>query len=261
MAGQDGILCCDRRRRWQAHDHGRQSGFTLAEVLVGIVITSILVLGLSGLWTTVNSQFLFLSMKQKAVFVLNGEMERLSALYRFTDFSNSSAFRTVTYNNATDGDDFADANNPTLAAVSQRWIFSDAAQPDGLTDMTVTTDALFDCSLNVTAVNAQFNADCAARVLLDGNGVGTDDDRNYVWIDQHRRITARLSWRIRDVSLNTSFPNATPSCWDNGAGSDCQELTLYLDFPYRYSDASTPDAEANLGRRETLVLKTIVGRR
>ena len=259
MSGRSGYRCYDQRPP-QASDHQRQAGFTLTEVLIGIVITSILVLGLSGLWTTVNNQFLFLSMKQKAIFVLNGEMERLSALYRFTNFASSTAISAVTYSSTPAEDDFADANNPTGAAISSRLVFS-GTNPTGITNMVVTTDALFDCAINTTVADAQFNADCAARVLLDANSVGTKDDRNYVWIDQHRRITARLSWRIRNVSLNSSFPNANQFCWDNGTGTDCQELTLYLDFPYRYFDTSIPDADANFGRRETLVLKTIVGRR
>lgn len=254
-------------QRWSnARHHPRQFGFTLIEVLVGIVLTAVLVLGLSGLWTTVNDQFLYLTIKQKAIFVLNGEMERLSALYRFTNFANNNfAFQQVTYNNATDGDDFAEASNPTQAAVSLRLVYSanPNQQPDNFDKMAVTTDSLFDCPINTedNPATTQFNADCAGRVLVDENSPSTSDDRNYVWIDQHRRITARLSWRIRDLSLNNNFPKADQLCWDNGVGSKCQELTLYLHFPYRYSKAEEPDRDAGFGRRETLVLKTIVGRR
>ena len=256
-----------RNQRWShAQHHSRQLGFTLIEVLIGTVLIAILVLGLSGLWTTVNNQFLFLTIKQKAIFVLNGEMERLSALYRFTNFANNNfAFHQVTYNNATDGDDFAEASNPTQAAVSQRLVYSSNSnqQPDNFDKMAVTTDSLFDCPINNedNPATTQFNADCAGRVLVDENSPSTSDDRNYVWIDQQRRITARLSWRIRDISLNNNFPNADQLCWDNGVGSKCQELTLYLHFPYRYLKAVEPDGDAGFGRRETLVLKTFVGRR
>ncbi len=245
-----------------SHKHCRQSGFTLVEVLVGIVITSILVLGLAGLWTTVNNQFLFLTIKQKAIFVLNGEMERLSALYRYTDFDDDSTAHTeVTYNNATDGDDFADTANPTGVAVDKRQIY--IGNPTGLTNMVVTTDALFNCSITQTAIatDVQANPDCAARVLYDDNSVGVDDDRNYVWIDQHRGITARLSWRIRNLSDNANFPSTNQLCWDTDTPANCKELTLYLHFPYRYTDADNPDSDAVFSRRETLVLKTIVGRR
>lgn len=255
MERRNGIYYSDQRRP-DARNRQRQGGFTLVEVLIGIVVTSILVLGLSGLWTTVNNQFLFLSIKQKAIFVLNGEMERLTALYRYTGFEGTE--RQVEYDvlsaAAPDNDDFSSNSEA-------RWIYG--GDPTSLNQMVVTAGGDFDCTITNGAANdtAQFNADCAARVLLDENGIGLDDDRNYVWIDQHRRLTGRLSWRKRNVSLNSSFPNANQPCWNNGGGGDCQELILYLHFPYRYTDTNNPDTDAGFGRRETLVLKTIVGRR
>ena len=258
------------QRRLNTQYHPRQFGFTLIEVLVGIALTALLVLGMTGLWTTVNDQFLYLTVKQKAIFVLNGEMERLSTLYRFTNFANNIsgfAFQQVIYNNAIDGDDFADANNPTQTAVPQRLIYSNnpssSLKSTNLDNMVVRSDSLFDCPINKKddPATTQFNADCAGRVLLDENSSSTTDDRNYVWIDQQRRITARLSRRIRNISLNNNFPNADQLCWDNAGGSKCQELTLYLHFPYRYSKTEGPDQDAGFGRRETLVLKTFVGQR
>ncbi|MBT4490192.1 MAG: prepilin-type N-terminal cleavage/methylation domain-containing protein, partial [Rhodospirillaceae bacterium] len=59
----------------------REDGFTLVEVLAATVITSILVLGLANLWTAVAGEVDGLTMRQKAIFVLNGQMERLTALY------------------------------------------------------------------------------------------------------------------------------------------------------------------------------------
>lgn len=60
-----------------------QTGFTLVEVMVGIVLTAILALGLTALWAFVGDEFLRLGLRQKAVFALNGEMERLAMVYRF----------------------------------------------------------------------------------------------------------------------------------------------------------------------------------
>jgi len=255
------------RGQWRKHSAGeaRQSGFTLIEVLIGIALTAILVLGMSGLWTTVNDQFLYLTLKQKAVFVLNGEMERLSSLYRYTNFSNLDRFQTVVYENDTLGDDLSDP--AIIDFVKDRLIF--ISSPVNLSRMVVSqeegTASLFDCSINETdqPATTQFNSECAGRILVDENGVGTDDDRNYVWIDQERRITARVSWRLRSIKsfISSVYPNVDKPCWDNAGGTDCKELTLYLHFPFRYSSPQEPDRDAGFGRRETLVLKTFVGRR
>ncbi|MDP7054754.1 MAG: hypothetical protein QGI61_11365, partial [Alphaproteobacteria bacterium] len=82
-------------------------GMTLIEVLVGIVMTAILVLGLTGVWTTVGSEFLFLTVKQKTIFVLNGEMERLTSLFRYTDFTLNGDYGQVTYSSNSQGDEFS----------------------------------------------------------------------------------------------------------------------------------------------------------
>ena len=257
-----------RGQHWShAHNHPRQFGFTLIEVLIGTVLIAILVLGLSGLWTTVNNQFLFLTLKQKAIFVLNGEMERLTALYRITNFAaNGSAFHEVTYNNSVDGDDFADASKNPLEAVNKRLVFGSRPQNAASLGNIITVEGTqFDCPINTNLNTAQFNADCAGHILVDENTNVTNDNRNYVWIDQHRRITGRLSWRIRDIkaSLDAFYPNVDGPCWDffDSNGSNCKELTLYLHFPYRYSTAQEPDTDAGFGRRETLLLKTFVARR
>ena len=258
-------------RRWRkpsARDV-RQSGFTLIEVLIGLALTAILVLGMSGLWTTVNDQFLYLTLKQKAVFVLNGEMERLSSLHRYTNFASSNGrFQEVVYENDNLGDDLSDpANLGVTDFVKNRFIF--ISSPVNISRMVVSqqegTASLFDCPINETdqPATTQFNSECAGRILVDENGAGTDDDRNYVWIDQERRITARLSWRLRSIKtfISSVYPNVDKPCWDNAGGTDCKELTLYLHFPFRYSSPQEPDRDAGFGRRETLVLKTFVGRR
>ena len=174
----------------------KQVGFTLIEVLIGTVLIAILVLGLSGLWTTVNNQFLFLTLKQKAIFVLNGEMERLAALYRLTDFQNDgSNFHVVTYNDGSDGDDFADASKHPLGAVNERLVYNDRPQGFGtLQNIVTTTEGEFNCPINTDSNTVQFNADCAGRVLVDENTNSINDDRNYVWIDQHRRALREVQF-------------------------------------------------------------------
>ncbi len=58
------------------HSDGAEIGFTLLEVMMTMVLLSILILGTSSLFTRVNEIFFQLNLKQKAVFVLNGEMAR-----------------------------------------------------------------------------------------------------------------------------------------------------------------------------------------
>lgn len=251
--------CCNRRRGGTTRISGagaagsvrlgarRQRGFTLIEVLVALVLTSILVLGLSGLWANVGHQFLFLTLKQKAVFVLNGEMERLSALYRFTNFGGEQVSYTVA--------------QPDYCSVApnDRFIYPNAGGPPVVDDIVTTSDIDFDCGENA----------CAGRVLYF-NGTLPADDRNYAWIDQDRDVTAELSWCLQPPRGVAAAGYG--SCSDGGAAgddsvtpaviggeADCQELTVFLEFPFRYNDVANPAADA--GKTETLTLVTIVGRR
>jgi prepilin-type N-terminal cleavage/methylation domain-containing protein len=63
--------------------HSRIKGFTLVEVMIGMVLTGILAIGLMGVWSMVGDQFFRSTIRQKAIFVLHGHMDRISALYRY----------------------------------------------------------------------------------------------------------------------------------------------------------------------------------
>lgn len=281
------------RRRAGADRLGarRQRGVTLIEVMIALVLTSILVLGLSGLWANVSRQFLFLTLKQKAVFVLNGEMERLSALYRFTDFADDDEVvdyplagddgipdtaddvDVVLHDNYCIGLDVNIAENPLLFT-NPRFIYPDAdepAVPAIVDDIVITLDEITANPVDGPDVFVCEDHTCAGRVLYDLNGVGLGDDRNYVWIDQKRNITAEISWCLQPP--RGVDPANSGSCSDGGdagdfnsvpefvAGgvADCQELTVFLEFPFRYTDVANPNSD--MGKRETLTLITIVGRR
>lgn len=132
----------------------KQRGFTLIEVMVGMVLASILVMGLTSLWGVITTQFIDLSLRQRAVFALNGEMERLAAIY------SSNALPTV-----------------TAVGATGRFVYSDTvsfvhAAPN-LANFVVTYDGkLF---------------------YYDGNA-GTTDDRNLVWIDYAKKVVGKLTW-------------------------------------------------------------------
>jgi len=81
-------------KEFRGQDARRQAGFTLVEVMVGIVLTAILALGLTALWAFVGDEFLRLGLRQKAVFALNSEMERLAMVYKL----DAPTTETVTVN-------------------------------------------------------------------------------------------------------------------------------------------------------------------
>ncbi len=205
-----------------------QSGMTLIEVMITIVVLSILVLGISGLWANVTGDFLALTTRQKAIFVLNGEMARLSALFRFNQYNFS-----ITDNSG----DYTDIG-PVRRNIFPR---DDSDVVDNIV---------------VTSANSTFNCgdnNCAGNVLRMENAV-RGQPRNYVWIDLSRNIVGELSWRLLDLFL---FDPSAENCF----GTPCRELTVYLRFPLRYINDTTPPEPPEFGRVETLSLITIVGQR
>ena len=204
-----------------------QSGMTLIEVMITIVVLSILVLGISGLWANVTGDFLALTTRQKAIFVLNGEMARLSALFRFNQINRSTAANSGDYTNIGD--------IPPI----DRSIF--LADDTDLVDNIVVTsnDGTFNCGDN----------NCAGNVLRIESAVGAGQPRNYVWIDQSRNIVGELSWRTLDISVPPAGNCPVPQCF---------ELTVYLRFPLRYVNDTTAPEPPQFGRVETLSLITIV---
>ena len=225
----------------------RQRGLTLIEILVTLILLSILVLGLTGLWSNVSGHFLSLTVRQKAIFVLSGEMERLSALYRFTNFTADAA-------------NSSNAGSPPsqqYGAPTTRKIYPVTSANAPVVDSIVTQNAAtFDCGIN----------DCAARIFHDANSPNPNDDRVYVWLDQAKKITGRLSWVVANPAgvANFNLCSDGVSTGDGitpGGTADCQELTVYLEYPYRFIDGTTPDAATGFGKANELSLKTIVGRR
>jgi len=209
-----------------------QSGMTLIEIMITLVVLSILVLGISGLWANVTGDFLALTTRQKAIFVLNGEMARLSALFRFDqhDFPQVAG---------------ATSRNHNDIGPQTREIYPANASSPVVGDIVVTAgDRTFNCGDN----------NCAGNVLFLPNVENTNgSSRNYVWIDQSRNIVGELSWRfLSDPAIPAlAVVSNTP----------VRELTVYLRFPLRYiNDTTTPKAP-EFGRVETLSLITIVGRR
>ena len=204
----------------------RASGFTLIEVLIAGVITSIMVLGLSTLWTVSAQQFLELTLRQKAIFVLDGNMSRLAAFYEW------------------DADGYLGI--PTkIGTANIGIIYGDNGAVEPF----------------VTEVVADFETDQWAVFYNDQAATGSiaDNDENYVWIDQDRNIVGKLFWVEEPPPGPADVGHPFYNC--SGAGlRSCREITLNIEFPYRWLGDGTVDTIDSF-RTQTIDLKTIVGLR
>jgi prepilin-type N-terminal cleavage/methylation domain-containing protein len=215
----------------------RQRGFSLIEVMFASMILSVFILGLGGFWYTASSHATDLVLKQKAIFVLNAEVERLSALYVFTGFA-------------------ADATNGPLVTVGY----------DGLSTIPTvrlvypSTLGAYASSNYITTSAATFSTGSEFLVWQNTSFLPWLD-RTYVWIDKSRNIVGRLSWVVANINVGSCIGNTDCSCqrFDNATatGGRCQTLDVYLEYPYRFVSTGSVTAPAQL---QTISLKTIVGR-
>ncbi|MCB1733637.1 MAG: hypothetical protein H6981_01555 [Gammaproteobacteria bacterium] len=201
----------------------RQRGVTQIEVLIGIVLTATLVLGLIGLWTLVDAHFIRLQWRQKAIFELNAQTERIAALYRYTAFVAAAG---------------SHADNGNTVG---RWIYR--GDPNGIAGLVVSENK------DSGVTSATFGD--RQILYMDYPGPPTDpDNTNTIWIDRDNRVTGELSWTLDDTGLTPA------NCWN----SSCYRLTVRLAYPYRLVDG-VGAMVAELGEIETLTLQTLVGQR
>ena len=171
-------------------------------------------------------------LRQKAIFALNGEMERLNWLYTTSSFGAGTRLATSGY--------------PTITNVSgsgSRLVYD-----------TTSTNASF-----VVTSSASLQASNAA-VWETGTGAST---RNYVWLDQDRGILAQLSWSELPLSQCNAGGGVNSACVCNafsGSGNgNCVQLLLVLNYPFIIQGGVAVQMPAQTAK--TLTLRTIVGRR
>lgn len=205
-----------------------QTGHTLLEVMFASVVLSIFVLAMGSVWHTARTNADALVVRQKAIFVLNSEMERLSALYNRTTFGVLGPVSTNGY-------------TPTNILPATRLsyplpLLSYVAQP--FTTMSLAT----------------FNAS-DFNIWLHDSGSGL---YAYVWIDRGRGVAGRLSWTTSNIIPAVCTAPGSCSCMGfSGLLSDnCRNLNLYLEYPYRIASDGTVTTQ---GQLQTLSLKTMVG--
>lgn len=236
--------------------YNRQAGFTLIEAMTAGVVLSILALGLMGVWSTAGAGVQTLVIREKAIWTLNGQMERLVALYSFTDFITFGASASSGY-------------GYPAAYADDRLIYN------GLADTAMADE---DMNPLLRPISGQANGFVVELPLdfpdVEGHPVALTDAlsaarRNYVWIDRGRDIVGRLSWEESDLVIDAcdadNQTGGSQPClcfdYDKGtAGARCREIMLTLEFPLRWNDA-TDSAVAMSTPTEILSLRTIVGRR
>jgi prepilin-type N-terminal cleavage/methylation domain-containing protein len=220
------MRCSDRLRS--------QRGFTLMEVMTAALILSALVVSIGSGWVVADRETSNLIIRQKAIFVADAEMERLTALYGNTAFGASGPVSTTGY-------------TETAAFPSTRLIYPTTLSPLYLTS-----------SQDYTTTSANsFNTGSVFQVWINTN-LTSSLNRAYVWVDQDHNVMGRISWTTSNISPNPCTGLDTCSCLDPSGllAGNCQKLVLYLEYPYRLVSGN-PVAASTL---QTLTLSTIVGR-
>jgi prepilin-type N-terminal cleavage/methylation domain-containing protein len=212
----------------------RQRGYSLFEVMAASLVLSVLVAGITGLYAHANTSVGDVVMRQKAVLVLGSEMERLTALYMYTNFGVAGPSSTDTYE-----------STPTTRSV----------YPSSVSTYVTGTGNDFMTTSAATFATSDF-------LVWRKSGGSSNLDRTYVWIDRDRNQMARLSWTTTDIVTATcTYESTDCRCFGYsgvaGSRDNCRVLTLYVEYPYFYSSSGTATAATRL---RTLTLKTIVGR-
>ncbi|MEO5378007.1 MAG: DUF1566 domain-containing protein [Magnetococcus sp. DMHC-6] len=202
----------------------KNHGFSLVEVMVAIVLTSLLVLGFSSMLAMLDQYFYQLTLKQKGIFLLQGEMDRLVTLYQ----KEYLYYREATF--ADNGVRFG------------RWLYR--TTPQGI--KCPLEDA--NCFLLTKSSGETINkSDWSIEKLLfldDGTTNNSSSEKNLLWLDRARNVTAQLQWELADISGTTG-------------NSCCQTLKVTLTYPYRFQEGVDP-LEPSLGTPESLTQQTIV---
>lgn len=273
-----------------AVDNGRerQSGMTLVEVMVAMVLTAILLVGMNALWVNITKEVDALVLRQKAIFRLNGEMERLVGLYEAGNIPGTTIPVPVSNYDTAGPSNRADYIGTTVRVDASNTLWEDESNgerfiypqstgftnPDFMTDTAGTYGDFHEdpsttmatlMSQGVGATKIQNSIDeIYSRVLYWDAGTpgSTEDDRNLVWVDRSKNIVAQISWSsvfIRNDILSPIGSVGRYPCYSDSG--KCRHITLYLDYPFRYVSSSSPREEIPDSPTHTITLQTIVSQR
>lgn len=212
-----------------------QRGFSLMEVMAAAMVLSIFIAGIGAIWVTGDRRVDALVLRQRAVFLANAEMERLTTLYDTTSFGASAPVTTTGYTEV--------AAFPATRLTYPAPVTPYSGGPGS--DFTVTTASGF-------VSGDSFQVYVASDLFSSLN-------RNYLWLDKNQGVMARVSWSASNITPNPCTRTDGCGClsYSGSSGGSCQKIVLYLEYPFRLV-SDTPTAGANL---QTVTLASIVGRR
>ena len=168
------------------------AGFALIDAMVGMVLTAIFVMGLSGLWALVADETQEQVLQQKAIYALNGELERLSAMYSVTNFGRSSL----------------------TGILGLSWNSAKGFYPPSVIDFVPSSSDDF--------ITQDMNVFLGSDFL-----VMYDNEKNYVWLNRSQKVMARMSWTETGIALSDCRNFGSDSI-----GQPCRRVRLNLEYPY-----------------------------
>jgi prepilin-type N-terminal cleavage/methylation domain-containing protein len=213
----------------------RQRGFSLMEVMAAAMVLSVFILGIGACWIVADRAVNAAVVREKAMFVANAEMHRVTALYVGTSFGVSGPVVTTGY-------------SLPSGAPSTRLIY-----PTSLSSY------ISGGSNNYIATSsASFLSGAEEQVWVDAQFLPAQN-RSYVWIDRNRNLLGRVSWATSNI-IPSACVSGGGTCWcvgfSGGGAAQCRKLDLYLEYPYRLSGGSAV-ADPSV---QTVSISTIVGR-
>ncbi|GAB0058891.1 hypothetical protein SIID45300_03250 [Candidatus Magnetaquicoccaceae bacterium FCR-1] len=161
------------------HSKPAHQGFTLIEILLVVIMIGLLMIGMVGIWDLLAREFLALQLRQKAIFALHGQMERIAALNRHQ--VNFTTWKTSGYP-ATHLDPQAD--HQILQTVPNNLIV-------------YSTTAL----------------DQPGKILLHQPAGLDPTARNVILLDPERRITGELSWTEEPLTTQPCYTGDAGGGW------------------------------------------------
>jgi Tfp pilus assembly protein PilV len=212
-----------------------QRGFTLIDVMCASMVLSIFILGIGAFWVVGDRNANDLVLREKALLVANGELERLSSLYNHTTFGTGAPATTTGY---------------------------EASSPFATTRLTypTTLDPLYTSAGDDFVVSslATFTSTADPLVWVSSQLVPALN-RSYVWLDRSTNVLGRISWIASNITPSQCVPVAACVCLNYlgiGNGS-CQRIDFILEYPFRLVSGAAVAGS----RIDSISLRTIVGRR
>ena len=212
-------------------------------------------IALGNTWVLVSREFLLLNLRQKAILALNGETERL--VYYFAHNTEGGPAGIAGGGTTI----FTCAISGATLAIEGRVVTPNTYPQEGqVGSCPVNTP---DTSDHINSVVGFTKGQVFALGVSGSNVPATHNrDHNLVWLDQKKRVVGSVFWE----TTNTVAAAATPADCRNGGANPCQELTVYMQYPFRFTATGTatgtlaidPALSPNI---DTIFVKTIVGER